>query len=143
MFTFNFKVLLKHANRAFGLSTLVWFATSVIGTVALAPTEVIGLPFYQILILSLAFSTPSFLVITPSLWIQPAFPTRFSKFLYTISVALLACLAVVLFFLFVTKGYPLDKNLKIFILMPYALTALIIVPLAMYHFTKSHNKTNP
>lgn len=138
MFTLNLKVLLKNAHRTFGFTTLIWIATGVTGTVALAPTDATGLPFYQILILSLAFSTPSFLVISPALWIQPSFRTRFLRFLYLISIAILSCVAVITFFLFVTKGYPLERDLVLSILTPYVISALVIVPLAIHYFKRSN-----
>lgn len=138
MSTLHLKVLLNNVNRTIGLSTLIWFVTALAGTVVLAPTDVIGLPFYQILILSLAFSTPSFLVISPALLLTPCFPTRFSKFLFRLSIALAACLAVIAFFLFVTRDYPLDRNLKLAILAPYAGAALVFVPLALSYFNTNH-----
>lgn len=140
MFTLNLKVLLKNANRTFGFTTLVWIATGLAGTAALAPSGVIGLPFYQILILSLVFSTPAFLVISPALWIQPPFPTKMSKFLYLISIALLSCIAVIGFFLFVTKGYPLERDLILSLLTPYVISAMLIVPLAIHYFIKSNHE---
>jgi hypothetical protein len=134
------KVLLKNANRTFGFTTLVWITTGVTGTAALAPTGVIELPFYQLLILSLVFSTPSFLVISPALWIQPPFPTKFSKFLYLISIAVLSCIAVIAFFLFVTRGYPLERDLILSLLTPYVISAIVIVPVAIHFFTKSNHE---
>ena len=137
MFTLNLKVLLKNVNRTFGFTTLVWITTGLAGTLALIPTGVIGLPFYQLLILSLLFSTPAFLVISPALWFQPVFRTKMLRFFYLVSIAMLSCIAVIAFFLFVTKGYPLERDLMLSILTPYVTSAIVIVPLAIHFFTKS------
>ncbi len=128
MFTLNLKVLFKTTIRCLRIATIVWIATSVTGTLLLAPTRVIELPFFQILALSLVFSTPSYLVVAPALAIQPGFPTPVSKLFYVISLALLACIAVIGFFLFVTRGFPLERELTISILTPYVIAALIVVP---------------
>jgi hypothetical protein len=140
MSTLNLKVLLKNANRTFGFTTLVWIATALAGTAALAPTGIIGLPFYQLLILSLVFSTPALLVIAPALWIRLTFPTKVSKFLFTISIAVIACIAVIVFFLFVTKGYPLEGDLILSLLIPYVIASLLIVPLALYYFANPQHE---
>ena len=137
MITLNLKVLLINANRTFGFTTLVWITTGLAGSLALVPSAVIGLPFYQLLILSLVFSTPAFLVISPALWFQPSFRTKVSRFFYLVSIAILSCIAVIAFFLFVTKGYPLERGLILSILTPYVISAIVIVPLAIHLFTRS------
>ncbi|HEY0741137.1 MAG TPA: hypothetical protein VGD40_06725 [Chryseosolibacter sp.] len=134
MSTLNLKVLLNIASRSLGATVIIWLVTSFFGTAALAPTDVIGIPFYQILILSLVFSTPAFFIIAPALILRPALRTRLVKYVYVASVAILSCVAVIGFFLVVTNGYPLEVDVTLRILTPYVITALVVVPPSVYYF---------
>lgn len=140
MLTLNLKVLSNKLIRSLGASVFIWLLTSIAGTIALAPTDVIGIPFYQILILSLVFSTPAFFIIGPALMVRPALRTRLLKYLYAAAVAILSCVAVIGVFLVITDGYPLEQEITIGILTPYVMAALLIVPPGIYYFQRFYHK---
>jgi hypothetical protein len=106
-------------------SVVIWFCTAVLGSSFLWISGIIGLKFYEILILSLVFSAPSVFFLIVNLRLLACLPHQPQRIVHAIISIFLVCLVVIRIFLWVIDGYPLETHQIILLLAPYVVAAQV------------------
>ena len=141
------KVLLKtlkrsanHIKRSLG----IWLLTGALGSFYLWYSDIIGLPYHEILILSLVFSGPAIMLLIPNFHLLQQLPTMAMRIGYSFLSVLFFCLLIALLFLMLINGYPLERNEIVTLMLPYTVAAevsffVVSRKLILYHTFRTIN----
>lgn len=131
MSTLKLKVLSNGYVTSLVVSSLIWVITSVVGSAFVSALNVTGMLFYQLIILSLAFSLPAQLVLWPAITIMLRVSSP-PNLRHALVIAALSCTVVTAVFLVITNRYPIDLDTTVGLLAPYTITSLITVPYGLH-----------
>jgi hypothetical protein len=124
---FEFKSTFKISKPASPVvqSVLIWLCTNLIASLFHWMNETTGHSIDKIILISLTFSLPAMVLLIPNLYFLNTFISRKYKIPYGFLTILLLCSIVVMMFLKVLSGFPVERHTIVLLVAPYCLAAQI------------------
>lgn len=104
-------------------SLFIWFSTCTLASCFHWINKTSGLGPEKIILISLAFSLPAFLLLIPVFYLLNTVIGRNSRITSALVSVLLLCLIVVALFVKIINGFPIDNKTIILVVAPYFFTA--------------------
>lgn len=104
-------------------SLLIWFCTCTLASCFHWINKTTGLGLEKIILASLVFSLPAFVLLIPVFYLLNSIMSRGYRVTLALVSILILCLIVAAAFLKFIKGFPIDNHTIILAVAPYFITA--------------------